>query len=287
MKKILAIMLVMLMLISMTACDAAAGDDGKYVIGICQITKHNSLDDATSGFMDAVIAGLGEENVEFRNQNAGGEYPNCGAIIDGFVAEQVDLILANSTTPLQAAVSATGDIPILGTSITDYAAALNMTEWNGTVGGNVSGTTDLAPLDQLAALIGELFPDEENVGMLYCSGEPNSVYQVQLMEGYLTEMGYTCTKYAFADVNDLTAVTQAACDGSDVIYIPTDNNCATYTENIANVVLPAGVPVVASESSTCAAAGVATMSISYYDLGYATGEMAVQILKGEADISTR
>ena len=286
MKKILAIMLAVLMLASMTACGDTAQNDGKYVIGICQLQAHNSLDDATRGFRDAVIAGLGEDNVEFKHQDAGGEYTNCGTIVDGFVAENVDLILANATAPLQAAASATSEIPILGTSVTDYATALNIDDWNGTVGRNISGTTDLAPLDQQAAVIGELFPDAKNVGMLYCSAEPNSVYQINLVRGYLEDMGYTCTEYAFADVNELSAVTQNACDNSDVIYIPTDNTCATYTETIANVVLPAGVPVVASESSTCAAAGVATLAISYYDLGYATGKMAVQILKGEADITT-
>ena len=285
MKKTLAIALAVLVLLSFTACGGAAQKDGKYVIGICQMNKHASLDQASEGFKDAVIAALGEENVEFMHQNAAGEYSNCGAIIDGFVAENVDLILANATVPLQAAVSATGDIPILGTSVTDYAAALNMSEWTGSVGGNVSGTTDLAPLDQQAAVIAELFPDAENVGLLYCSGEPNSVYQIRLIQGYLTDMGYSCTQFAFADVNELAPVLQNACDNSDVIYIPTDNTCATYTENIANVVLPAGVPVVTGDTSTCAAAGVATFSINYYDLGRATGEMAVQILTGEADIS--
>ena len=286
MKKIIAIMLAVLMLASMTACGETARDDGKYVIGICQLMTHPSLDQATQGFKDAVVAALGEENVTFRDQDAGGEYTNCGTIVDGFVAENVDLILANATAPLQAAASATADIPILGTSVTDYATALNISDWTGTVGGNISGTTDLAPLDKQAGVIAELFPDAENIGLLYCSAEPNSVYQINLVEGYLTDMGYTCTQFSFADVNELSAVVQNACDNSDVIYIPTDNTCATYTETIANVVLPAGVPVVASESSTCAAAGVATLAISYYDLGYATGEMAVQILTGEADIST-
>lgn len=287
MKKIIAVLLAAVLLLGMTACSGECGaDDGKYVIGICQLMKHNSLDAATQGFKDALIAELGEENVIFKEQDAGGEYTNCTTIMGGFVAENVDLILANATWPLQAAASATGDIPILGTSVTDYATALNISEWNGVVGGNISGTTDLAPLDQQAEVIHELFPDAEVVGLLYCSAEPNSVYQVTRVQGYLEEMGYTCRQYAFADVNELSAVTQTACDECDVIYIPTDNTCATYTETIANVVLPAGVPVVASEASTCAAAGVATLSIDYYDLGYATGLMAAQILTGEADIST-
>ena len=283
MKKIIAIALAVLMLASLAACGETASES--YTIGICQIQTHPALDAATQGFKDALIEKLGEDKVNFEYQDAGGEYTNCGTIMDGFVAEGVDLILANATAPLQAAASATADIPILGTSVTDYATALNIADWTGTVGGNISGTSDLAPLDQQAAMVQELFPDAKNVGLLYCSAEPNSVYQVNVVEGSLTEMGYTCTQYAFSDANDLASVTQTACDGSDVIYIPTDNTAATYTETIANVVLPAGVPVVAGESGICSGCGVTTLSISYYDIGYTTGEMAAKILTGEADIS--
>ena len=284
MKKMFAIVLAAVMLLSLAACGGA--DDGKYTIGICQIQKHAALDAATQGFKDALTEALGEENLTFEEKDAGGDYTNCGTIMDGFVAGNVDLILANATPPLQAAASATADIPILGTSITDYATALNISNWNGTVGGNISGTSDLAPLDQQAAMVQELFPEAKNVGLLFCATEPNSVYQVEMVQGYLEAMGYTCEQFGFADVNELASVAQSACDYADVIYIPTDNTCATYTETIANVVIPAGVPVVAGESNTCAGCGVATLSIDYYDLGYTTGQMAAKILKGEADIAT-
>ena len=272
---------------STPAPDASTPAEGAaaYTVGICQQMTHEALDAATQGFKDALNEKLPGQ-VTFEEQDAGGEYANCGTIMDGFVAEGVDLILANATYPLQAAASATGDIPILGTSVTDYATALSIEDWSGTVGGNISGTSDLAPLDQQAAMLQELFPDAENVGLLYCSGEPNSVYQVETIQGYLEEMGYTCTQYAFTDVNDLSSVAQTACDSSDVIYIPTDNTAAANTETIANVVIPAGVPVIAGESGICSGCGVATLSISYYDIGYKTGEMAAQILTGEADIST-
>ena len=269
------------------APEASAPAEGtaSYTIGICQQMTHEALDAATQGFKDALNELLPGQ-VEFVEQDAGGEYANCGTIMDGFVAEGVDLILANATYPLQAAASATADIPILGTSVTDYATALSIDDWTGTVGGNISGTSDLAPLDQQAAMLQELFPDATTVGLLYCSGEPNSVYQVETIQGYLEDMGYTCEQYAFTDVNDLSSVAQTACDGSDVIYIPTDNTAAANTETIANVVIPAGVPVIAGESGICSGCGVATLSISYYDIGYKTGEMAAQILTGEADIST-
>ena len=309
MKKLLCIALAAVMVLALAACGSTTqpsenGDPtsnpgseptanpssgagaAQYVVGICQQMTHDALDQATLGFKDALNEILGEGVVEFREQNAGGEQTNCTTIMNGFVSEGVDLILANATWPLQAAASATADIPILGTSVTDYATALNLDNWTGTVGNNISGTSDLAPLDQQAAMIQELFPDAETVGLLYCSGEPNSVYQIETISGYLEEIGYTCTPYAFTDVNDLSSVTQTACDNSDVIYIPTDNTAASNTETIANVVLAAGVPVVTGESGLCSGCGVATLSISYYDLGYTTGEMAAQILQGEADITT-
>ena len=284
MKKLIAVLLAVLMVASMAACSAPKAD-GSYVIGICQIAPHNALDAATNGFKAALTEAFGDK-VTFKDGNAGGDFNNCGTIVDGFVAEGVDLILANATGPLQAAKAATATIPILGTSVTDYATALNIANWTGTVGGNVSGTSDLAPLDQQAAMVKELFPDAKTVGLLFCSAEPNSVYQVEQMKAYLEDMGYTCAEFAFTDVNDLASVTQTACDGSDVIYIPTDNTAANNTETIANVVIPAGVPVVTGEANTCAGCGVASLSIDYYDLGYTTGKMAAEILQGNADIST-
>ena len=311
MKKLLCIAIAAIMVLALAACgstntqtsengdpssapsDAAspsaentAPAEAQYVVGICQQMTHDALDAATQGFKDALNEILGEGTVEFKEGNAGGEQTNCTTIIDGFVSEGVDLILANATWPLQAAASATSEIPILGTSVTDYATALNLDNWTGTVGNNISGTSDLAPLDQQAAVIQELFPDATNIGLLYCSGEPNSVYQIETITGYLEEMGYTCTPYAFTDVNDLSSVTQTACDNSDVIYIPTDNTAAANTETIANVVIPNGVPVITGESGLCSGCGVATLSIDYYDLGYTTGEMAADILQGEADITT-
>ena len=265
---------------------AAESTDGKvYTIGICQLVQHEALDAATQGFKDALTEKLGEGNVKFDEQNASGDSANCATIVNGFVSNNVDLIMANATAPLQAAAQATATIPVLGTSVTDYATALDISDWTGTVGNNISGTSDLAPLDQQAAMIQELFPDAKNVGLLYCSAEPNSVYQCDVMEGYLTDMGFTVSRYAFTDTNDVTSVSQTAADASDVIYIPTDNTAASNTEAIANVVLPAKVPVVAGEEGICSGCGVATLSISYYDLGYATGEMAVKILTEGADVA--
>ena len=265
--------------------ETAAADGDTYLIGICQLVQHEALDAATQGFKDALTEKLGDK-VKFDEQNASGDSANCSTIVNGFLSENVDLILANATAPLQAAAAATSEIPVLGTSVTDYATALEISDWTGTVGTNVSGTSDLAPLDQQAAMIKELFPDAKKVGLLYCSAEPNSVYQCDTIEGYLKDEGYEVERYAFTDTNDVTSVTQTACDNSDVIYIPTDNTAASNTEAIANVVLPAGVPVVAGEEGICKGCGVATLSISYYDLGYTTGEMAYKILVEGQDVTT-
>ena len=270
---------------SSAAASAADSTAAKtYTVGICQLVQHEALDAATQGFKDALTAKLGDA-VKFDEQNASGDSANCATIVNGFVSNNVDLILANATAPLQAAAQATATIPVLGTSVTDYATALDISDWTGTVGNNISGTSDLAPLDQQAAMVQELFPDAKNVGLLYCSAEPNSVYQCDVMEGCLTDMGFTVSRYAFTDTNDVTSVAQTAADASDVIYIPTDNTAASNTEAIANVLLPAKVPAVTGEEGICSGCGVATLSISYYDLGYATGEMAAKILTEGADVS--
>ena len=292
-KKLLALTLAGVMALSLAACgsteetqEPAASSDGTYTIGICQLVQHDALDAATQGFIDAVKEGLGEENVHILEQNASNDSAACSSICGQFVTEGVDLILANATPALQAAVAATGSIPILGTSVTEYGVALDIDNFSGTVGGNVSGTSDLAPLDQQAAMVKELFPNAKTVGLVYCSGEPNSQYQVDTVKGYLEDLDYTCELYSFVDSNDVTSVVKTACDNSDVLYIPTDNTAASNAEAINNVAQPAGVPIVAGEEGICAGCGVATLSINYYDLGVATGNMAVRILKDGEDIST-
>ena len=291
MKKLIAAILAMAMLFTLAACGAsdsaaqttaaaqettpagaeteaaadttAAAAGEKYVVGVCQLVPHDALDAATQGFVDRLTELLGEDNVEFDVQVAAGDSATCANIVNAFVADEVDLIMANATASLQAAAAATADIPILGTSI-----------------------TDLAPLDQQAQMVKDWFPDAKTVGLLYCSAESNSQYQVDTVQSYLEEMGFTCTQYPFADSNDLQAVTQTAAGNSDVIYVPTDNTVASAAGIVDGICQPAGVPVITGEEGICKGCGVATLSISYYDLGVKTAEMAAQILTGEADIST-
>ena len=283
MKKVIAIVLAVMMLCAVTACGGESADD-TYTVGICQLVQHPALDAATQGFKDALTEALGDK-VKFEEGNASNDSANCATIVNGFVSGGVDLILANATPALQAAASATDSIPVLGTAVTEYGVALSIDNFNGTVGNNISGTSDLAPLDQQADMITELFPDAKNVGILYCSGEPNSVYQAKVVKDCLEKKNIAVEVYTFADSNDVSTVTSSACAKSDVIYIPTDNTAASCTEAISAVALPAGVPIVAGEEGICKGCGVATLSIDYYELGRTTGQMAVKILKGEADIS--
>lgn len=296
-KKLLALALTGAMALSLAACGAkeetpaastpvastpAAAES--YVVGICQLAPHVALDAATQGFKDALTQALGDA-VSFEEQNAAGDSATCATIANGFVSADVDLIMANATPALQAAVAATADIPVLGTSVTEYGVALGISDFDGLVGTNVSGTSDLAPLDEQANMLVEWFPEARTVGLLYCSAEPNSQYQVDEVQKFLEAKGLTCTQYPFTDTNDMASVTQNAADNSDVIYVPTDNTVANNTGIVDNICRPAGVPVIAGEEGVCTGCGVATLSISYYDLGVATGEMAVKILKGESNVS--
>lgn len=285
MKKLLSLVLALVLTAALCLSLASCGEKNSWTVGICQIQPHPALDAATQGFKDALTEALGEENLTFLEQNAQGDATTCTTIVTDFVTKNVDLILANATACLQAAANGTVTIPVLGTSITEYGTALDIDNFNGLVGGNVSGTSDLAPLDQQAAMITDLFPDTKTVGLLYCSGEPNSAYQVKVVRELLEAKNITVTDYSFSDSNDIAAVAAAAAAASDVIYIPTDNTAATCTEAINGVVLPTGTPIIAGEEGICSGCGVATLSISYYDLGVTTGKMAAKILRGEADIA--
>jgi putative ABC transport system substrate-binding protein len=289
MKKLLSIMLVLALclgcMFAVTGCSekkAAA----QYKIGIIQLVEHVALDAATEGFKQAIIDELGADAVEFDVQNGQGDPATCSTIANQFVSNKVNLIMANATPALQAAAAATADIPILGTSVTEYGVALDLKDFSGTVGGNISGTSDLAPLDKQAPMITEWCPNAKNVALLYCSKEANSQYQVDVVKKELENKGLKATLYPFADSNDLAQVCTNAADNNDVIYVPTDNTVAENTGIIDNICAPKKIPVIAGEEGICSGCGIATLSISYYDLGYTTGKMAVKILKDGADIST-
>ena len=291
-KKIMCGALAAAMIMSIcTGCGSEKKDDSKsegntektYKVGICQLTQHEALDAATKGFQDALKEKLGDK-VEFVLQNASGDSATCATIANQFVHDGVDLILANATPALQAAMAATGDIPIVATSITDFATALEADEWTGKTGINVTGTSDLAPRDKQAAMIKELLPEAKTVGILYCSSEANSKYQADVVKAELDKLGLTSKVYTVADTNEIATVVTKACEEVDCLYIPTDNTIAEATAAVKEVAEPKNIPIVAGEEGICRGCGIATLSISYYDLGTATGKMAAKILKGESKI---
>jgi putative ABC transport system substrate-binding protein len=286
MKKVLSIVIVVAMIATLALAVSSCGSTAKYKVGIIQLATHDALDAATEGFKKAVIDELGQANVEFIYQNAAGDSAQCATIVNSFVSNKVDLIMANATAALQAAANATTTIPVLGTSITDYASALGLKDFNGTVGTNVSGTSDLAPLKEQAAMVVELCPDADTVGILYCSAESNSKYQADIVAVELKAKGVQNVKiYTFADSNEIATVVTNACQECDALYIPTDNTCAECVETIFPITDEKKIPVVCGEESICKGCGVATLSISYYNIGYKTGVMAAKILKGTSKVS--
>lgn len=263
-----------------TATDGTASktdSDKTYKIGLIQLVQHEALDAATEGFKEVLTEKLGDK-VEFDYQNASGDSTTCATIAGQFVSSKVDLIFANATPALQAAYAATPDIPIVGTSITDYATALEIDDWTGKTGYNVTGSSDLAPLAEQAEMFKELLPDVKKIGLLYCSAEANSNYQVEIVADELEKLGYEAKAYSFADSNDVSAVTTAACGEVDALYIPTDNTAASNAEIIDSVASSKNIPIIAGESGICQGCGIATLSISYTELGRIAGEMAYDIL---------
>lgn len=300
-KKFISVLLTATMIFTLAGCGSTASSNttasnpsgtdssteasasGKvYHIGVCQLVEHEALDAATKGFQDKLTEKLGEGNVEFDVQNAQGEETNCATICTGFVSDNVDLILANATASLQAASAATNQIPIVGTSITDYATALNADDWSGTTGTNITGTSDLAPLDQQEKMIKELVPDVTKVGIVYCSAEANSVFQATQIESYLEKDGIAYEEYSAADSNEIQSVVTKAASECDCLYVPTDNTMAANVDIIKNITVPAKIPVIAGEEGICQGA-LATLYISYYDIGQAAGEMAYEILVNGKD----
>lgn len=316
MKKLLSLALALIMCLALAACGGSQGTSASsggsalagttagsqsttgssdeqsaepaaaaYTVGICQFVQHDALDAATRGFRDALTDALGDA-VKFDEQNAQGDSETCPTIVTGFVANDYDLIMANATPALQAAVAATQTIPILGTSVTDYATALAMDiDASKGTGINVAGSSDGVPGQLYADLLLELIPDAKKVSILYCSAEPNSVIQA---DDFIASMpdGIACGVFTFADSNDIQAVVTAAIADCDALYIPTDNQSASNATIIRNVTEPAGIPVIAGEEGLCSGCGLATVSINYYDIGYFCGRQAVQILRDGADVST-
>ena len=304
MKKILATGLALSLALSLTACmggapssgsagsassggaassgSASSGEDGTYTVGICQQMQHVSLDEATKGFQDALTELLGEGNVEFDYQNAGGEQANCTSIVSKFVTDNVDLIMANATTAVQCAKEATTEIPVVGTSVTDYVST-GIVDSAEAPGANVTGYSDLSDANNHVEMIQQLLPETKTVAILYSTGEENSRILAESAAAAFEAAGLTAESYTANDSNDISAVVTEACTQSDVIYVPTDNLMAANMELVKNVALNQKVPVVSCFTADENDGALLSISISYYTMGYRAGEMAYEILVNGAD----
>lgn len=281
MKKMLA---VFLSLVLVCSCAAALAEDMPY-IGIIQQMEHIALDQAREGFIQALKDHGYEDGVNIRinYQNGQGDAANLATIADQFVGDQADLVLAIATNAATTMASKTETIPILGTAITDYTTAA-LVESNEKPGYNVSGTSDMNPVESQIGLAHELFPDAKVIGLLYTSAEPNSVLQAKMAKAAIEALGLSYVEVTVTNTNDVQQATQQIVGQCDVIYIPTDNVFASSIPIVYGVVSESKTPVVCGEAGQVLSGGLCTLGLQYYDLGYQTGLMAIDVLNG-ADIS--
>lgn len=277
-KMVLALMVVALCL---TSCQKSNNKVLK--IGVVQLVEHSALDANYKGFVDGLAeAGYVDgENIKIDYQNAQGEQANCVTIAQKFVNGKSDLIFAIATPAAQAAANLTKKIPIVISSVTDPESA-NLVASNSAPGKNVTGTSDLTPCAAQMELITTLFPEAKTVGMLYCSSEQNSHFQVKLAEEACEKLGLEYVEATVSNSNEIQQVTQSLCGKVDVIYSPTDNMIAAGMPLVAQVAIENKIPTIVGEEGMCKAGGLATYGINYYELGKQTARMAVRILKGES-----
>ena len=291
MKRVLAMMMTAMMLLTLCACSGTANQKDQsgektYSVGIVQLMQHVALDQATQGFQDALKEKLGDK-VSFDVQLASGEPTNCTTIVTKFVNDGVDLIMGNATPAVIAAKEATSTIPIVGTSVTDYVAEeAAIVASNEAPGGNVTGYSDLSDIAAHVDLTKKLCPEAKTVAIIYCSAEPNSVIQGKQAEELYQAAGLTTVTLTASDITTISSVVTSACDQADVIYIPTDNLFAENMESVKNIAEPAKIPVICGEGGMAQSGGTASVAIDYYTLGLRAGEMAYEIMVNGADPAT-
>lgn len=262
----------------------AAADDGKtYKIGVLQLVEHAALDASNKGF----VAALDDAGIayEIDQQNAQGDQSACQTIAEKLVNDGNDLILAIATPAAQAVAGCTTEIPIVGTAITDYAAS-GLVDDNAAPGGNVTGSSDLTPIEAQIGLLKKVLPEAKTVGVLYCSAESNSEIQLQMTKEVCKNEGLEVVEFSVASSNEIQSVVESAVGKVDALYSFTDNTIAAGMNTVAMVANENNLPVICGEEGMVEAGGLCTYSIDYYELGYLAGQMAVKILKGEAEPAT-
>lgn len=288
-KKFLAAAAACLMVAGLAACGNEPStpsnpDEKVFQIGIVQLAEHPALDEATRGFKEFLTEKLGDK-VQFNVQNAQGEQTNCTTIVNQFVSSKVDLIMANATNAVKAAREATSDIPVVGTSVTDYVSS-GLVASNEAPGANVTGASDMNPVTVQVDLMKTLCPEVKTVGIVINSGEENSAIQAEEAKTAFEAEGFAVKIYSVADTNEIQTVVTAACNEVDAFYEPTDNLIAANVPTMSNITTAAGKPVICGEGGMCESGFLVTYAISYYELGRAAGEQAFNILVNGADPTT-
>ena len=278
MKKTLAMLLTIVLMLA--ACCTAYAES--YSVGVCQLMVHDSLDQATQGFVDALTKAAKDagHTVDIDTQVAG-DASLCTTVVNAFSAKRVDLIMGNATPALLAAANMTTTIPVLGTSVTDYADT-----FAGDIPANVSGTSDAVPFaEQAQMMIDTLHLVEGDlVGVLYCTNESNSLIQYEAVAALFKEKGIVVKPYTFSETTELQAVTASMANEVKAVYVPSDNTVAANDTIVGTICTEKNVPVYTSYGGTIC---YASLAIDYYQLGYETGLMAADILmngKAPADI---
>lgn len=280
MKKALSLVLALMLCICACIPLASCGESTDYTVGICQLMVHPSLDEATQGFIDALTEELEKagKTVDVDTQVAG-EANLCTTVINTFTAKNVDLIMANATPALLAAANATTTIPVLGTSVTDYADT-----FKGNIPENVTGTSDAVPFDEQAKMmissLGLVAGDK--VGVIYCTNESNSVVQYNAVKALFETENIVVEPYTFSETTELQAIVTSASTNCKAIYVPSDNTVAQNDSIVGTICTQNKVPVFTSYGGTIC---YASLAIDYYELGVETGKMAAEILLGNKTVA--
>ena len=280
MKKALSLALALMLCICACIPLASCGKSTDYTVGICQLMVHPSLDEATQGFIDALTEELEKagKTIDIDTQVAG-EANLCTTVINTFTAKNVDLIMANATPALLAAANATTTIPVLGTSVTDYADT-----FKGNIPENVTGTSDAVPFDEQAKMmissLGLVAGDK--VGVIYCTNESNSLVQYNAVKALFESEGIVVEAYTFSETTELQAIVTSAATNCKAIYVPSDNTVAQNDSIVGTICTQNKVPVFTSYGGTIC---YASLAIDYYELGVETGKMAAEILLGNKTVA--
>jgi len=277
MKKLISIFIALLLLFTVAGCEKKSD---VIEIGIIQIIEHAALDAAREGFIDALKDNGYEEgkNIKIDYQNAQGDTNNLSTISDRFVSNKVDMVLAIATPSAQAIAGKTTTIPILATAVTDFVTA-KLVESDEKPGGNVSGTSDMNPIEEQLDLMVQLVPDVQTVGVIYNSSEDNSVLQARIVKEIVEGRGLKYVEVTVSNTNEVQQAVQSIVDKCDALYLPTDNTIASAMPTVYSVTVEAKVPTICGEANMVVNGGLATLGINYYNLGYQTGLMAIDVLK--------